>query len=130
MSNFGSDKFINRGPTMSIEGVETAGATKIVAIYDNFDGHQETGSINFPAITLNNQCGIVCFIGRVYNKGWQNYRIFQSIPLYTLKQSNSSHVLDLSSQGNDRTRKFYWNGTGITISGGNSIGFSKIVYLY
>lgn len=53
MSNFGSDKFVNSGPTMSIEGVETAGITKIVTIYDDFDGYKESGSINFPSGTLN-----------------------------------------------------------------------------
>lgn len=130
MSKVQTDKLINTGAVMSIEGADTAGCTKAISIYDDFNNPKESGSISFPAICQTQNSGIVLFVGRVYNKSWLDVQIFSSIPLANLKQTTANQQIGLSSQGPSRERNFYWNGTGITIGGGSSVGIVKIIYLY
>ena len=132
MANFDVKGTLSVGSEeMTVNGILTAAGTRMITIYENFASPKETGSINFPDIALTHSSGIVCFIARVYNNGWTNAQVFSSIPLTLLKQHNSgTNYVGLSSQGASRERNFYWNGTGITFCGGNSLGVTKIYYLY
>ena len=106
------------------------GGCKAITIYDNFDSPKESGTINFPSICQTSNAGIVLFVCRVYDGSWSKARVFSSIPLQILRKSTSTQLFGLSSQGKSRERNFYWNGTGITLSNGDSLGITQIVYLY
>lgn len=116
---------------MQIGGALTSAATKLATIYEDWSSPKESGSIPFPNWIIDRNSGTVCFVGKVYNSGWTSVSLFSSIPLAVLKKYNSSSkAISLSSQGDLRERDFYWNGGGITFSGGGSIGIVEVSYLY
>lgn len=100
------------------------------SIRSSWSSPLESGTINFPSEALQiDSGGYVCFRGRIYNNGWTDTSLFATIPLALLKTTSSSQMISMSSNGTNRERNFYWNGTGITLGSGNSVGLTHVVYV-
>lgn len=103
---------------------------QVTLIYDNWGTPKESGTIAFPSGALSSSEGYLAVVGRIYNKSWTATSIFSTIPLALFKNTSSSQMVSLSSYSDNRERNFYWNGSGMTLGSGNSIGIVKLYWVH